>query len=91
MRSFLWKLELVPNILWIVVASYRQMKYLDSNLVCVNVVSFSVGKQHDIAYEISERVGKTYKIKFVAAGFMNMNRWKEMLELHDQIFTISSS
>ena len=50
------------------------MKYLDSNLVCVNVVSFSVGKQHDIAYEISERVGKTYKIKFVATGFMNMNR-----------------
>ena len=33
------------------------MKYLEPNLVCVNVVSFSVGKQHDIAHEISESVG----------------------------------
>ena len=33
------------------------MKYLESNLVCLNVVSLSVGKQHDITYEISERVG----------------------------------
>ena len=37
-------------------ASYRKIKYLESNLVCVNVVSMSVGKQHDIAYEISEKV-----------------------------------
>ena len=37
-------------------ASYRIIKYLESNLVCVNVVSLSVDKQHDIAYEISERV-----------------------------------
>ena len=37
-------------------ASYRKIKYLELNLVCVNVVSLSVGKQHDIAYEISERV-----------------------------------
>ena len=33
------------------------MKYLESNLVCVNVVSLPVGKQHDIAYEIFERIG----------------------------------
>ena len=32
------------------------MKYLESNLVCANVVSLSVGNQHDIAYEISKRV-----------------------------------
>ena len=31
-------------------ASYRQIKYLESNLLCVNVVSLSVGKQHDIAF-----------------------------------------
>ena len=37
-------------------ASYRKIKYLESNLVCVNVVSLSVGKQHHITYEISERV-----------------------------------
>ena len=37
-------------------ASYRKIKYLVSNLVCVNIVSLSVGKQYDIAYEISERV-----------------------------------
>ena len=33
------------------------MKYLETNLACVNVVSLSVGKKHYIAYEISERVG----------------------------------
>ena len=36
--------------------SYRKIKCLGSNLVCVNVVSLSVGKQNDIAYEISEKV-----------------------------------
>ena len=38
-------------------ASYRRMKHLESNLVGVNVAILPVGKQHDIAYEISERVG----------------------------------
>ena len=33
------------------------MKYLESNLVCMNVVSLDLGKQHDIVHEISERVG----------------------------------
>ena len=37
-------------------ASYRKMKYLESNLVCVNVVSLPVGKQNDIGYEMYERV-----------------------------------
>ena len=32
------------------------MKYLESNLVYVNVVSLPVGKQNDIAYEIAENI-----------------------------------
>ena len=32
------------------------MKYLESNLVCVNVVSSPVGKQNDIGCEMYERV-----------------------------------
>ena len=32
------------------------MKYLESNLVCMNVVSLPVDKQHDITSEISERI-----------------------------------
>ena len=35
-------------------ARYRKMKYLESNLE-------SFGKQHDIAYEISERINKQTK------------------------------
>ena len=50
------------------------MKYLESSLVCVNVVSLSVGKQHDIAHEISERVRETCKITIVGATFTNKNR-----------------
>ena len=38
------------------VASYRQMKYLESNLVCVNAVSVPDSNQHDIAYQISEKI-----------------------------------
>ena len=37
-----------------IVASYRQMKYLETNLICIlNVVILPVGMQHDIAYGIS--------------------------------------
>ena len=50
------------------------MKYLESNLVCENVVSLPGVKQHNIAYEISERVGGTYKIKIIEATFLNVNR-----------------
>ena len=54
------------------------MKYLESNLVCMNVVSLPVGKQNDILSEISERTdiqkGYTNKIKIITAIFMNMNR-----------------
>ena len=51
-----------------------RMKYLETNLTCIlNVVTLPLGMQNDIAYEISERVGQTYKIKIVAATFMNMN------------------
>ena len=32
------------------------MEHLESNFVCVNVVILPVGKQHELAYEISERV-----------------------------------
>ena len=39
------------------VGRYRNMKHLKSNLVGVNVAILPVGKQYDIAYEISERVG----------------------------------
>ena len=39
------------------VAIYRRMKHLESNSVGVNVAILPVGKQHDIAFEISERVG----------------------------------
>ena len=39
------------------VASIRKMKHLKSNLVGGNVAILPVGKQHNIAYEISERVG----------------------------------
>ena len=38
------------------VASYRKMKHLESK-VALNKAILPVGKQHDIAYEISERVG----------------------------------
>ena len=37
-------------------ASFRKMKHLESNLVCVDVVTLPVEKQHDIAYEISEKI-----------------------------------
>ena len=36
------------------------MKRLESNLIGVNVAILPVGKQHDTAYEISERVGYTH-------------------------------
>ena len=36
-------------------ASYRKMKYLESNLVRVNVASLPVGKENDIGYEMYER------------------------------------
>ena len=52
------------------------MKYLESNLVCVNIGSLSVDKQHDITYEISGTVGWTCKIKLVVATFISLNRWK---------------
>ena len=32
------------------------MKHLESNLAYINVVSLPVGKQHDITFEISERI-----------------------------------
>ena len=35
---------------------YRKMKYLESNLVCVNVVSLPVGKKNNTGYEMYERV-----------------------------------
>ena len=39
-------------------ASYRQMKYLETNLICIVIlVSLPVGLQHDIAFEISESTG----------------------------------
>ena len=42
----------------LLLASYRQMKYLGTNLIStLNVVSLPVGMQHDIAYEISESTG----------------------------------
>ena len=54
------------------------MKYLESDLVCVNVVSLPLGKQNDIAHEISERRNiqkrEIYKIKIVVTTFMNMTR-----------------
>ena len=52
------------------------MKYLELNLVCVNVVSSPVGSQHAFEYELFEKVGWTYKIKIATAVFMNINRWK---------------
>ena len=36
-------------------ASYRKMKYLESNLVCANVASLLVDKQNDTGYEMYER------------------------------------
>ena len=42
-------LKVIPK-KWMVV-SYRHMKYLELNLVCVNVVSLPVGKQHDIQHD----------------------------------------
>ena len=51
----------------------KQMKYLETNLICIlNVVSLPVGIQHDIAHEISESTVQTCKIKIAAATFMNM-------------------
>ena len=35
--------------------TYREIKYLESNLVCMNALTLPVGKQHDIKFEISER------------------------------------
>ena len=35
---------------------YREIKYLESNLVCMNAVSMPVGRQHDTTSEISERI-----------------------------------
>ena len=52
------------------------MKYLESNLVCVNEVSLPVGKKNDIAYEISERVWWIYKMKIVAAAW----KWRDESE-----------
>ena len=52
------------------------MKYMKSNLVCVNVVSLPAGKQNDIGYEMCEGVWETYKIKIFAPTFMNMSIWK---------------
>ena len=48
------------------------MKRLESNLIGVNVAILPVGKQHDTAYEISERVGYTH---------MKVGRTSEMLEI----------
>ena len=48
-------LKVIPK-KWMVV-SYRHLKYLELNLVCLNVVSWLIGKQHDIACAISEMVG----------------------------------
>ena len=56
--------------------SYLQHRsqYLETNLRCIlNVVSLSVDMQHDVAYEISQSTGQAYKIKIVAATFMNMD------------------
>ena len=36
------------------------MIYLKINLICVNVVSLPVGMQHNITYEISERVSSGF-------------------------------
>lgn len=61
-------------------------------MVCVNVVTWPVGKQNDIAYEIYETVWQTYKIEVVAATFMKMNRDEnDCSRQHDQTFAISSS
>ena len=38
--------------------SYREIKYLESNLVCMNARSLPVDKQHDITSEISEKKDK---------------------------------
>ena len=35
---------------------YNEMKYLESNLVCANVVNLPVGKQNNIGYEMYEGV-----------------------------------
>ena len=35
--------------------SYREIKYLESNLVCMSALSLPVGKQHDITSEISKK------------------------------------
>ena len=39
------------------VASYRKMKHLESSFVGVSEAFLPIGKEHDIANEISERVG----------------------------------
>ena len=39
------------------VSSYRKIKHSESDLVGANVDILPVGKQHDIAYKISERFG----------------------------------
>ena len=51
---------------------------MESNFVYVNVVSLSVGKQHDFAYDIA-RFHKDPKITILATTFINMNRWKWVL------------
>ena len=55
------------------------------------VVSLPVGQQPGTAHEISERVRETNKIKIVAAASLDGITRKWMLELHDQIFSISST
>ena len=55
------------------------------------VVSLPVGQQPGTAHEISERLRETNKIKIVAAAFLDGITRKWMLELHDQIFSISST
>ena len=48
-------LHIPPNLELIIGNRCRGMKCLESNFVCMNVLSLPVGKQHDITLEISER------------------------------------
>ena len=60
-------------------ASYRKIKYLESNLVCVNVISLSLGKLNMILHmKYLEGFHKHPKIKIVATTFISMKRWKWM-------------
>ena len=58
---------------------------MESNLVCVNVAILPVCKQHDIAYEISERV--SYRKKNWQLLLIDKN---ECSYLDDAKFTMSS-